>query len=50
MFEKQAIAICHPDLAKEYFAPTPEWNEERAWDRLWSRAPLVSGSEAQGHL
>jgi len=22
----------------KYFAPTPEWNEERAWDRLWSRA------------
>ncbi|UCF36833.1 MAG: mandelate racemase/muconate lactonizing enzyme family protein, partial [Acidobacteriota bacterium] len=19
-----------------YFEPTPEWNEERAWDRLWS--------------
>jgi L-alanine-DL-glutamate epimerase-like enolase superfamily enzyme len=22
----------------QYFAPTPEWNDERAWDRLWSRA------------
>ena len=20
----------------EYFAPTPEWNENRSWDRLWS--------------
>jgi hypothetical protein len=19
-----------------YFAPTPEWNIERSWDRLWS--------------
>jgi hypothetical protein len=22
----------------EYFAPTPEWDNERAWDRLWSRS------------
>ena len=22
-----------------YFAPTDEWNDERAWDRLWSRRP-----------
>lgn len=21
---------------KSYFAPTPEWNEKRSWDRLWS--------------
>jgi len=21
---------------KTYFAPTPEWNEKRSWDRLWS--------------
>jgi len=20
----------------KYFAPTPEWNEDRSWDRLWS--------------
>ena len=19
-----------------YFAPTPEWDKERSWDRLWS--------------
>jgi L-alanine-DL-glutamate epimerase-like enolase superfamily enzyme len=19
-----------------YFEPTPEWNDERSWDRLWS--------------
>jgi L-alanine-DL-glutamate epimerase-like enolase superfamily enzyme len=26
----------------QYFAPTPQWNDERAWDRLWSRtAPAV---------
>jgi L-alanine-DL-glutamate epimerase-like enolase superfamily enzyme len=24
------------DPEKEYFAPTPEWDNERAWDRLWS--------------
>ena len=21
---------------KGYFAPTPEWNVDRSWDRLWS--------------
>lgn len=24
---------------KEYFAPTDEWNDEKSWDRLWSRRP-----------
>ncbi|MDZ7371729.1 MAG: mandelate racemase/muconate lactonizing enzyme family protein [candidate division KSB1 bacterium] len=24
----------------KYFAPTDEWNEERSWDRLWSKRPL----------
>jgi hypothetical protein len=28
---------------KEYFAPTPEWDDERAWDRLWSRTAPVEG-------
>jgi len=22
---------------EKYFAPTPEWNDEKSWDRLWSR-------------
>jgi hypothetical protein len=22
-----------------YFEPTPEWDNERSWDRLWSFAP-----------
>jgi L-alanine-DL-glutamate epimerase-like enolase superfamily enzyme len=33
----------NPEVIKEhlvegeaYFAPTPEWNEDRSWDRLWS--------------
>jgi len=21
---------------KNYFLPTPDWNEKRSWDRLWS--------------
>jgi L-alanine-DL-glutamate epimerase-like enolase superfamily enzyme len=25
------------DDPSKYFPPTPDWNEERAWDRLWSR-------------
>lgn len=26
----------HLKEGERYFAPTPEWNEERSWDRLWS--------------
>ena len=33
---------------KEYFAPTPEWNDERAWDRLWSRAAPAGSDTAKG--
>jgi L-alanine-DL-glutamate epimerase-like enolase superfamily enzyme len=41
---EEAIKAQLKDPAK-YFAPTPEWNEERAWDRLWSRsAPGVNGA------
>ena len=32
---EEAIKAQLKDPAK-YFAPTPEWNDERAWDRLWS--------------
>lgn len=27
----------HLREGEEYFAPTDEWNDERSWDRLWSR-------------
>jgi L-alanine-DL-glutamate epimerase-like enolase superfamily enzyme len=27
----------HLKAGEEYFGPTPEWDDERAWDRLWSR-------------
>jgi L-alanine-DL-glutamate epimerase-like enolase superfamily enzyme len=27
----------HLEKEEEYFAPTPEWDEEKSWDRLWSR-------------
>jgi L-alanine-DL-glutamate epimerase-like enolase superfamily enzyme len=36
---EDAIRSQLEDPAKEYFAPTPEWDRERAWDRLWSAAP-----------
>jgi L-alanine-DL-glutamate epimerase-like enolase superfamily enzyme len=26
----------HLKAGEQYFAPTPEWNDERSWDRLWS--------------
>jgi L-alanine-DL-glutamate epimerase-like enolase superfamily enzyme len=34
------------DPATEYFPPTPEWDNERAWDRLWSRTAPAGGSTA----
>ena len=33
---EDAIKRSLKDPAKEYFPPTPEWDDERAWDRLWS--------------
>jgi L-alanine-DL-glutamate epimerase-like enolase superfamily enzyme len=29
----------HLKAGESYFAPTPEWNDERSWDRLWSSTP-----------
>ena len=26
----------HLKTGEQYFAPTPEWNDERSWDRTWS--------------
>ena len=26
-----------------YFEPTPEWDNERSWDRLWSSVPSRGG-------
>jgi L-alanine-DL-glutamate epimerase-like enolase superfamily enzyme len=35
------------DPEKDHFAPTPEWDDERAWDRLWSRTgPAVKETES----
>ncbi len=42
--DEEAIRSQLKDPAKEYFAPTPEWDHERAWDRLWSAAPARGGS------
>jgi L-alanine-DL-glutamate epimerase-like enolase superfamily enzyme len=33
---EDAIKRSLKDPAKEYFPPTPEWDDERSWDRLWS--------------
>lgn len=33
---EEAIKENMKDPAKEYFPPTPEWDNERSWDRLWS--------------
>jgi hypothetical protein len=30
------VVKAHLKPGTAYFAPTPEWNEERSWDRLWS--------------
>jgi hypothetical protein len=35
------------DPEKEYFPPTPEWNDERAWDRHWSRNEPAGVSTAK---
>ncbi|MFN8094009.1 MAG: mandelate racemase/muconate lactonizing enzyme family protein [Vicinamibacteria bacterium] len=41
--DEEAIRSQLKEPAKEYFAPTPEWDHERAWDRLWSAAPPRGG-------
>ena len=28
--------VLREHIEGEYFAPTPEWDDERSWDRLWS--------------
>jgi L-alanine-DL-glutamate epimerase-like enolase superfamily enzyme len=30
------VVKAHLKPGTQYFAPTPEWDEERSWDRLWS--------------
>jgi hypothetical protein len=32
----EEVVKAHLKPGTQYFAPSPEWNEERAWDRLWS--------------
>jgi L-alanine-DL-glutamate epimerase-like enolase superfamily enzyme len=32
----EEVVKAHLKPGTQYFAPTPEWNEERSWDRLWS--------------
>jgi len=29
-----------------FFEPTPRWDREHSWDRLWSMAPRTTGSES----
>ena len=39
--DEEAVKSHLKDPAKDYFPPTPEWDDERAWDRLWSRTEPV---------
>jgi L-alanine-DL-glutamate epimerase-like enolase superfamily enzyme len=32
----EEVVRAHLKPGTQYFAPTPEWNDERSWDRLWS--------------
>ena len=32
----EEVVKAHLKPGSECFAPTPEWNDERSWDRLWS--------------
>jgi L-alanine-DL-glutamate epimerase-like enolase superfamily enzyme len=44
---EDAVKRSLKDPQKEYFAPTPEWDGERSWDRLWSYAtPSKPGGAA----
>jgi hypothetical protein len=29
-----------------FFEPTPMWDKERSWDRLWSMAPKQTARES----
>jgi L-alanine-DL-glutamate epimerase-like enolase superfamily enzyme len=43
---EEAIKGQLKDPARELFAPTPEWDQERSWDRLWSRSGPEERSSA----
>jgi hypothetical protein len=47
---EEAIKSGLDDPEKDYFAPTPEWDDERAWDRLWSSAPEPDAACAGARL
>ena len=32
----EEVVKAHLKPGTQYFAPTPEWDDERSWDRLWS--------------
>ena len=32
----EEVVKAHLKPGTQYFAPTPEWDQERSWDRLWS--------------
>jgi L-alanine-DL-glutamate epimerase-like enolase superfamily enzyme len=42
--DEAAVKSQLKEPAREYFAPTPEWNDERAWDRLWSLGMPAKGT------
>jgi len=44
VFNEDAVKAMLKDPSKEYFPPTPEWNNERSWDRDWSIGPSQSAN------
>jgi L-alanine-DL-glutamate epimerase-like enolase superfamily enzyme len=44
--DEDAVKRSMKDPAKEYFAPTPQWDDERSWDRLWSRSTAAAPPRA----
>jgi L-alanine-DL-glutamate epimerase-like enolase superfamily enzyme len=42
--DEEAVKSHLKNPEKDYFAPTPEWDNERAWDRLWSRTAPVGAA------
>jgi L-alanine-DL-glutamate epimerase-like enolase superfamily enzyme len=43
--DEEAIKSQLKDPA-QFFPPTPQWDDERAWDRIWSAAPRPDGAPA----
>ena len=38
---EEAVKSLLKDPKNDYFPPTPEWDDEQSWDRIWSMTPPV---------